>query len=122
MYTEARLRSWGLNIRGGVENLDFTSINMLSKDWGQGCAAQRVAIDDETWESELIVQEIHKESRRAGLMLRAVYMGHGRFAEERRKLAEIYLRRKLSRYMFWQIFDDAFARALDFYTFIAKTS
>jgi hypothetical protein len=113
-YTISRLSQWGLEIRGGGTWLGMPKINLLHRDHNGG-GSRRVSISDETWMTELVVNEIRKESPDSATVLRACYCGHGRWTEERRRYAESLLGHRLSRRQFFRLHDDGFQRVRDFF-------
>lgn len=105
---------WGQEIRGGGTWLGYPRVNLLHRDHnGGGC--RNVQISDQTWIVELIVNQIHYEAPDCATVLRAAYCGHGRWTEERRKLAEKLMGHRLSRRKFFQLHDDGFQRVREFF-------
>ena len=113
-YTLERLCTWGIEIRGGGTWLGMPKINPLHRDHNGG-GSRRVAISDQTWITEMVVNEIHHESPDCAVVLRACYCGHGRWTEERRRIAEERLGRRLSRRKFFRLHDDGFAMVREFF-------
>jgi hypothetical protein len=112
-YTVMRLSQWGIEIRGGGTWLGHPKINLLHRDHCGG--SRTVSISDETWITEMVVNEIRKEAPEPAIVLRACYTGSGRWTEERRRYAEHLLGRTLSRRKFFQLHDDGFQRVREFF-------
>jgi hypothetical protein len=113
-YTTERLCMWGHEIRGGGTWLGHPRINLLHRDHTGG-GWRQVSISDQTWITEMVVNEIHKETPDSATVLRACYCGHGRWTEERRRFAETLLKRRLSRRQFFRLHDDGFHRVREFF-------
>lgn len=119
-YTTWRLVNWGHEIRGGGTWLGMPTVNVLHKDHNTIGGSRQIQISDETWITEMIVNEIRKEAPDSATVLRAAYCGHGRWTEERRRLAGRMLGRRLSRRKFFRLHDDGFCRVRDFFDFMLK--
>lgn len=114
-YTVDRLCQWGIEVRGGGTWLGLPSVNLLHRDYAPTRGVRRVAISDEAWVIELVMNHIRKESPEVATVLRACYCGHGRWTEERRRYAEQLVGHKLSRRKFWQLHDQGFGIVRDFF-------
>lgn len=115
-YVDHRLREWAREIRGGTTYLGFSDENHI-------CMTPRgrmPPMSPLTIQTEEVVNEIRKESEECAKCLRAVYMGRGRWSEERRRDLERALGRKLTRKRFFMLFDDAFDRATQFFSVLVK--
>jgi hypothetical protein len=113
-YTLSRLSQWGIEIRGGGVWLGHPRVNLLHKDHVR-TAQKTVSISDEAWMTEMVVNEIRKESPSSAIVLRACYCGNGRWTEERRRYAEYLLGQRLSRRKFWRLHDEGFNRVREFF-------
>ena len=120
-YTTGRLRHWGLEIGiGGGTYLGMPTINILHKDHNTIGGSRLIQISDETWVTEMIINEIRLEAPDCAVVLRAAYCGHGRWTEERRRVAEFLLGRRLSRRKFFRLHDDGFRRVREFFELMVK--
>jgi len=68
----------------------------------------------------MIICEIRKEAPRSAVVLQACYLGHGRWAIERKQLAEKWLGQRLSRWKFYALKDDGFDRVRQFFQMMER--
>ena len=112
ILVEHHLRQWAAEVRGGMTRLDARSMYADRTLGGR-------RISPAAQLTEAIVVEVGRESPQAHAILRAVYLGRGRWQEERRHLAQRLLgRSKLSRYKYRQMFADAIARVRAYFEFV----
>jgi hypothetical protein len=108
-----RLLQWGVELRGGMTYLGFPKTNTIHADHNHSKGS--VWISPEAWEMEAICQEIRKEAPRVFLALKSKHIWGGTLNEHCDRL-------RVSRYKFWQLYDDGVERVKQFLDFLANTS